>query len=96
MFADDIELYYRIIETAADYAHLQEDVDAAECREKDLLNQVNAIKCKTMLISRKRLNMVTPPQIILNGVVLDSVQSSELLLPPLCLGLLILVFALAR
>ena len=78
MFADDIALY-RIIKTAADYVHLQEDVDAtSECiQEKDL--QFNATKCKTMLISRKRLNMITPPQIILNGVVLDRVQSYKYL-----------------
>ena len=78
MFADDIALYH-IIKTAADYAYLQEDVDAtAKCiQEKDL--QFNATKRKMMLISRKRLNIVTPPQIILNGVVLNSVQNYKYL-----------------
>ena len=79
MFADDIALYYRIIKTAAEYVHLQEDVSAtSECiREKDL--QFNATKCKTMPISRKRSNMVTPPQIILSGVVLDRIQNCNIL-----------------
>ncbi len=55
MFADDIALY-RVIRSAADYVHLQEDVDViSDCiQEKDL--QFNANNAK-LLISRKRSNM---------------------------------------
>ena len=74
MFADDIALY-RIIKTAADYAHLQEDVDATSACIQEKKLKFNATKCKTMLISRKRSNMSTPPQVILNGIILDRVQS---------------------
>ena len=56
---------YRSIKTAADYAHLQEDVDTTSaCIQEKKKLKVNATKCKTMLISRKRSNMSTPPQLI--------------------------------
>ena len=59
MFADDIALY-RIIKTAADYALLQEDVDATSACIQEKTLKFNATKCKTMLITRKRSNMSSP------------------------------------
>ena len=78
MFADDIAPNH-VIKTAVDYVHLQAGIDATSAciQEKDL--QFNANKCKTMLTSRKQSNTLPLPQLILNGVVLDRVQSYKYL-----------------
>ena len=74
MFTDDIALY-RIIRTASDYRHLQDDIDsiAAFIDSKNL--KFNAEKCKSMLITRKNSKSLPPPDLTLNGTVLRRVFS---------------------
>ena len=73
MFADDIALY-RIIKTADDYVHLQEDIDSTSTciQQKDL--QFNGNKCKMIFISRKKSRTLPSPRLSLNGIVLDRVH----------------------
>ena len=78
MFADDIALY-RIIRSASDYKHLQEDIDAtAACISAKHL-KFNAEKCKLMLITRKNSKSLPPPDLYLNGFVLKRVYSYKYL-----------------
>ena len=78
MFAVNIALY-RVITTAADYVCLQEDVDATAVCIQIFSLMLPSANLKTMLISRKRSNTLTPLQIILNGVVQNRVQSYKYL-----------------
>ena len=53
MFADNIALY-RIIQTASDYQHLQDDIDSiAACIDSKNL-KFNAEKCKLICLSPGR------------------------------------------
>ena len=74
MFADDIALY-RIIQTAIDYQHFQDDIDAVEACINSKKLKFNAEKCKMMLITRKNTKSLPPPQLTLNGNVLKRVYS---------------------
>ena len=75
LFAVDIALY-RVIKTPSDYHYLQADVNSAvgqSILQKHL--KFNANKCKIMLISRKRVHTIQPPNLALNGELLEHVTS---------------------
>ena len=77
LYADDI-LLYRPILSGNDYALLQQDVDALGVWS--LLNHLsfNTTKCKSMVLSRKRLKTV-PTLIFLLGSQLERVDSFKYL-----------------
>ena len=78
LFADDIALY-RVIKTPSDYHYLQADVNAVgQCISQKYL-KFNANKCKIMLISRKRVHTIQPPNLALNGEILEYVTSYKYL-----------------
>ena len=52
MFADNIALY-RIIKSSTDYFHLQNDIDSISTCIKQKHLQLNANKCKLMLVTKK-------------------------------------------
>ena len=78
LFADDIALY-RVIKSPSDYNCLQTDVNAVgHCiSQKHLTFNVN--KCKVMLISKKRACSMQPPNLTLNGEILERVNSYKYL-----------------
>ena len=78
MFADDIASY-RVIKTTDDYVCLQQEIDSISARiqQKDL--NFNANKCKMMFISRKKSKTLPPPQLTLNGTVLNRVNNYKYL-----------------
>ena len=74
MFADNIALY-RIIQTASDYRHLQDDIDSiVTCIDSKNL-KFNAERCKLMLITSKNSKSLPPPDLTLDGTVLGRVFS---------------------
>ena len=77
LYADDILLYHPIL-TGKDYILLQQDVDVLGVWS--LLNHLsfNATKCKTMVLSCKRLK-TTPSQVFLLGSQLERVDSFKYL-----------------
>ena len=78
MFADDIALY-RVIKTVVDYAYLQQDIDSiSACIQQKGLN-FNTSKCKMMFISKRRSKTIPPPELVLNGTILDRVNSYKYL-----------------
>ena len=78
MFADDIALY-RVIKTTDDYVCLQQEIDSISAciQQKDL--NFNANKCKMMFISRKKSKTLPPPQLTLNGTILNRVNNYKYL-----------------
>ena len=78
MFVDDIALY-RIIKTTDDYVCLQQEIDSISAciQQKDL--NFNANKCKMMFISRKKSKTLPPPQLTLNGTILNRVNNYKYL-----------------
>ena len=87
-FADDIALYW-VIKTTDDYVCLQQEIDSISAciQQKDL--NFNANKCKMMFISRKKSKTLPPPQLILNGTILNreiTINTWVSLLPLICLG----------
>ena len=68
LYADDVLLY----PSYSDYEDLQKSIDCVSCENSLTLNQS---KCKFMLISRKRNPVVCLRPLLLDGVILESVQS---------------------
>ena len=77
LYADDI-LLYRKIYTEKDYAALQQDVDSLGVWS--LLNHLsfNPVKCKFMVLSRKKVR-TTPPPLNLLGFEIEQVDSIKYL-----------------
>ena len=77
LYADDILLYRRIY-TEKDYAVLQQDVDSLGVWS--LLNHLsfNPVKCKSMVLSRKKVR-TTPPPLNLLGSEIEQVDSIKYL-----------------
>ena len=77
LYADDM-LLYKLVRSPEDFRHLQSDID----RISDWIScnylALNPNKCKTMMISRRR-NSVQPPQLILNGMPLEQVETFKYL-----------------
>lgn len=77
LYADDI-LLYRPILSGNDYALVQQDVDVLGVWSLLSHLSFNTTKCKTMVLSRKRLK-TTPSQISLLGSQLERVESFKYL-----------------
>ena len=73
MFADDIALY-RVIKAPGDYTALQGDVDSIGAIVTSKHLEFNTDKCRMMVISRKRSNLIPSPPLYLNGSQLDQVK----------------------
>ena len=78
MFADDIALY-RVIKAPGDYTALQGDVDSIGAIVTSKHLEFNTDKCRMMVISRKRSNLIPSPPLYLNGSQLDQVKSYKYL-----------------
>ena len=77
MFANDIT-YYWIIQSQGDYDIIQKDVDYISSFISCKLLEFNANKCRVMLLSRKKSNLILSPPIYLNGVVFSRVITYNL------------------
>ena len=75
LYADDILLYRKNF-TEKDYAALQQDVDSLG--EWSLLNHLsfNPVKCKFMVLSRKKVRTTPPPLNLLDSEIeqVDSIK----------------------
>ena len=78
IFADDITLY-RPIYTAADYDLVQTDIDSLCSWTDNNLLRLNAIKCKYMIISRKKQPSIPGSPLTVNHSQLDRVSSYKYL-----------------
>ena len=79
MFADDL-LLHKAIYSIEDYFHIQEDVNTLSQWLVDYKLTLNVKKCKTMLISRKMVSLVSSlPPISLQSCPLDKVLSYKYL-----------------
>ena len=78
MFADDIALYHTIT-SPNDYVILQNDVCAISSFLDYKHLNFNEDKCRTMHISRKRSNSLSPPSLYLNATELVQVSSYKYL-----------------
>ena len=77
LYVDDI-LLYRQIHTMQDYAALQQDVDSLGVWSLLKHLSFNPTKCKSMIISRKKVR-TTPPTINLLGSEIERVDSIKYL-----------------
>lgn len=78
MFADDVLLYHTI-SCPNDYSDAQHSVTAIEHWSSDNHLQLNALKCKCMIISRKKKPITPQCALILNGNNLEQVKSYKYL-----------------
>jgi len=77
LYADDM-LLYKSVKCSEDYQQLQFDIDKISAWVDRNLLSLNPVKCKTMLLSRKR-NLSQPPQFLLNETPLEQVESFKYL-----------------
>ena len=77
LYADDM-LLYKLVRSPEDFRHLQSDIDRISDWVSCNYLALNPNKCKTMMISRRR-NSVQPPQLILNGMPLEQVETFKYL-----------------
>jgi len=79
LYADDM-LLYKSVKCSEDYQQLQLDIDKISAWVDRNLLSLNPVKCKTMLLSRKR-NLSQPPQFLLNEtpLALERVESFKYL-----------------
>ena len=73
LYADDVMLY-RVIRTASDYLALQLDINNLCAWTDDNLLMFNAIKCKYMIISRKRQPALPVLPIMVKDICLERVD----------------------
>ena len=73
LYADDV-LLYRTISCREDISLLQSDLDAIETWSTDHLLQLNPVKCKRMLISKKRHLSIGHFTLFLDGNELEEVS----------------------
>ena len=73
LYADDM-LLYKSVKYSEDYQQLQLDIDKISTWVDRNLLSLNPVKCKTMVLSRKR-NLSQPPQFLLNEMPLEQVES---------------------
>ena len=78
MFADDIALY-RVIKASVDYLALQDDIDSIGTVVANKHLEFNTDKCRVMVISRKRSNLIPSPPLYLHGTQLNQVNSYKYL-----------------
>ena len=78
LYADDLSLY-RVINCSEDYTRLQEDIDELSTWVNSSLLTLNALKCKYMVLSRRRSCAVIPQQLYLQGTPLDKVSKYKYL-----------------
>ena len=74
IYADDIILY-RPIHTPPDYEFMQQDIDKLCTWTSNNLLKFNSIKCKNMVISRKRLPFQHNTSLTVNHLLMKKVQS---------------------
>ena len=72
LYADDIPLY-RQIQSSSDYQLLQQDIDAMETWISQNNLELNASKCKYMVISRKRPHPQPMNQLTISNALLEKV-----------------------
>jgi len=77
LYADDM-LLYKSLKCIEDYQQLQLDIDKISTWVDRNLLSLNPVKCKTMLLSRKR-NLSQPPRFPLNETPLEQVESFKYL-----------------
>ncbi len=78
LFADDIVMY-KVIKSSGDYKGLQEDIFGVSSFMGNQYLQLNATKCKFMLITKRRSHSIHPPPLILDNSVLQRVYSYKYL-----------------
>ena len=78
LYADDMMLYRRI-DSHSDFAALQDDVDRLSVWTDDNHLKFNALKCKFMVISRKRTPALPSAPVVLNNSPLEQVDSYKYL-----------------
>lgn len=78
MFADDVLLYHTI-SCPDDYLDAQHSVSAIEHWSSENHLQLNALKCKSMIISRKKEPITPQCALMLNGNNLEQVKSYKYL-----------------
>ena len=78
MFADDVLLYHTI-SCPDDYLEVQHSITAIEHWSSDNHLQLNALKCKSMTISRKRKPVTLNYSLTLNNSNLEQVESYKYL-----------------
>ena len=78
LFADDL-LLYKTISKQVDYTATQRDINAIAQWSDDNYLMLNPTKCKLMVISRKKRHPHTAPQLLLNGQLLDQVDTFKYL-----------------
>ena len=76
--ADDI-MFYRVIRSAIDYQALQIDIDSLCCWTDSNLLTFNAIKCKYMIVSRKKQPTLPSSPITIKAASLEHVSSYKYL-----------------
>jgi len=77
LYADDM-LLYKSLKCIEDYQQLQLDIDKISTWVDRNVLSLNPVKCKTMLLSRKR-NYCQPPRFLLNETPLEQVESFKYL-----------------
>ena len=77
MFADDI-LLYKVVRSLSDFQDLQSDVNSLVQWTSDHDLKLNAKKCKSLLLSRKRVPTCAQT-VVVNGLPLEKVQSYKYL-----------------
>ena len=77
LYADDM-LPYKPVRSPEDFRHLQSDIDHISDWVSCNYLVLNPNKCKTMMISQRR-HSVQPPQLILNGMPLEQVETFKYL-----------------
>ena len=78
MFADDVLLYHTI-SRSEDYLDAQHSITAIEHWSSDNYLQLNALKCKCMIISRKRKPISPHSALVLNDTTLEHFESYKYL-----------------
>ena len=78
LYADDIALY-RTIYTPEDYDILQSDINAVNSCLASKHLSLNASKCCYLLLSRKRVHSIPPPNLTLSDTPLKNVSSYKYL-----------------
>ena len=78
MFADDVLLYHSIT-CSDDYLDAQQSITAIEHWSSDNHLQLNSLKCKSMIISRKKTPTTPHHALVLNNSTLEQVESYKYL-----------------
>ena len=78
MFADDVLLYHSI-SCSDDYLDAQQSITAIEQWSSDNYLQLNSLKCKSMIISRKKTPTTPHHALVLNNGTLEQVESYKYL-----------------